>query len=157
MEMKYATQIDEILVKYKPILNSFDPKEMSHKPLINKWSKQEILGHLIDSAYNNHQRIIRAEKNGNLIFEGYDQNDWVSKNNYQNRDAKEIISLFISVNQHIAHLISHLSEEELYKTTNDHNFDKISMKTVEQGKPSSLSYLIEDYIIHLKHHLSQIY
>jgi len=156
MGSKYSAKINDILEKYKPILISFNSAEMSHKPLVHKWSKKEILGHLIDSAYNNHQRFLKAEKKHNLIFEGYDQNEWVANNNYQNRDVKEIISLFISSNQHIAHLISQLKEEDLIANTSDHNFDKICMNLVEKGKPTSLAYLIEDYIFHLQHHLGQV-
>ncbi len=156
MAEQLSKKINEILDKHEPLLRSLDADEMSHKPRPNKWSKKEILGHLVDSAFNNYQRFIRAGKQGNLIFDGYDQDDWVSKNNYQNRDLGEVISLFILINKHIADLISQLKEEEINKATSDHNFDKICMNHVEQGQPSSLAYLIEDYIFHINHHLRQI-
>ncbi len=48
---------------------------MSIKLFPNKWSKKEIIGHLINSATNNHQRFVRCQ------FETipkivYDQNKW---------------------------------------------------------------------------------
>jgi len=156
MCQKYALKLNSILENCKPLLDTIPTSEMDHKPKPDKWSKKEILGHLIDSAYNNHQRFIRAEKRGNLIFGRYDQKEWVVKNNYQNRDAKEIIALFIAVHFHISQLISSINEKDLKQTTSAHNFDKICMNQVEIGKPSSLGYLIDDYIFHLEHHLGQI-
>lgn len=156
MTNQYSLKIHEILERYRPILDSISSEELSDKPLIHKWSKKEILGHLIDSAYNNHQRFLRAEKKGNLIFEGYDQDEWVTRNNYQNRGSKEVISLFNAAQLHISHLISAIDEEVLMQTTSDHNFDMICMERVENGKPSSLGYLIGDYIGHLEHHLKQV-
>jgi len=156
MAMQLSKKLNNILEENEPLLRSLSPEEISYKPLADKWSKQEILGHLIDSALNNYQRFIRAEEKGNLIFEGYNQDGWVAKNNYQNRDVTELISLFISINKHIAGLIAQLNENDLKKMTSDHNFDKICMRPLEKGMPSSLAYLIEDYIFHLKHHLKQI-
>src|SRR4030095_2595683 len=42
--------------------------EVSLKPAPGKWSKKEILGHLIDSATNNHQRFVRTQMTEELIF-----------------------------------------------------------------------------------------
>jgi hypothetical protein len=67
----------EYLLKTIPaLLNALDENEFSFKPAENKWSKKEILGHLIDSASNNHQRFVRAqfEEHANIF---YHQNEWV--------------------------------------------------------------------------------
>ncbi|MEM9548174.1 MAG: DinB family protein [Bacteroidota bacterium] len=156
MNQEFSKTIRAIISKYQPLLESYPEEELNHKPLIDKWSKKEILGHLIDSAYNNHQRFMRAEKKGDLMFDGYDQVEWVTKNNYQERKSREIIGLFVSVNLHLAHLISTLKDEDLYQSTTDHNFNQIGMRPIQKGTSSSLAYLIEDYIIHLEHHLKQI-
>jgi len=156
MRDQYPEKINEILVKYAADLSTISTTDFSHKPLANKWSKKEILGHLVDSSINNYRRFISAEKKENLIFDGYDQDAWVIQNNYQNRDKQELISLFISVNKHIAYLIGSLSEEKLNRITTVHNFDKICMEPLEEREPSNLSYLIGDYIVHLEHHLRQI-
>ncbi len=145
-----------IILSVIPKINSISSEEIRYKPVPNKWSKVEILGHLIDSAYNNHQRFLRAESQGNLIFQGYDQDDWVIKNNYQNRNEKEILETWVGVNRHISILTQGLSEELLNKKTTEHNFHKICMNVLEEGETTTLSYLIWDYNFHIEHHLSQI-
>ena len=152
----YALQIRQILEKNEPALKMWTDDEMSYKSTPEKWSKIEILGHLVDSAYNNHQRFLRAEKSENYVFNGYDQVEWVVKNDYQNREKNEVIDLFISVNNHLSSMISTLSDPILTKQISEHNFDKISMRTVPKNQSVSLSYLIEDYIFHLQHHLNQV-
>ena len=156
MNSKYTIKIKEILNRFTAHFDSNKSSDISSKPLPHKWSKKEILGHLIDSAYNNHQRFLRGQKKEDLIFEGYDQNEWVARNNYQQRDEKEVIALFLSVHFHLAELVDNISSDDLDRTTKNHNFDEICMNHVEKGKPSSLRYLVEDYIFHLEHHLGQI-
>ncbi len=130
--------------------------EFRHKPNPAKWSKQEILGHLIDSAYNNYQRFLRAATQDNLIFQGYDQDAWVRQNDYQNRDYMEIIGTWINVNNHLSFLVRGLPEAVLTRQTTQHNFHQICMNTIPEGAPTSLSYLVWDYLFHMEHHLSQI-
>lgn len=154
--IEYASQIRQILEKSEPALKMSTEEEMSYKSAPGKWSKKEILGHLVDSAYNNHQRFLRAEKSDNYVFGGYDQDDWVKKNNYQSRDKNEIVGLFITVNFHLIDLISALADEVILKEKSLHNFDQICMNTLPKDNAVTLEYLINDYIFHLQHHLSQI-
>lgn len=156
ISMKYADTLLQITSSAANTLIHLNEKEMSHKPIASKWSKKEILGHLIDSAYNNHQRFLRAEEQSNLTFDGYDQVDWVIRNQYQQRKSSEIIHTWIIVNQHLSHLITSLSPEIVNRTTTKHNLDKIGMRPVEHGAPISLGFLIEDYIFHIEHHLAQL-
>ena len=121
-----------------------------------KWSKKEILGHLIDSAYNNHQRIIRAHAQKHLIFQGYDQDEWVKRNKYQEREANELIELWYHTNVHLAHAIQSIPKELMERLTDDHNLDLIGMNPVDTESFTSLKFLVWDYISHLEHHLSQI-
>lgn len=153
---QYYITLQKIIDTASQKLAEIDDQELNQKPNPDKWSKKQILGHLIDSAYNNHQRFIRAEKQGNLIFSGYDPNDWVAKNNYDGRDAQEVVQTWRAANQHLALLIKHLPEELLKATTLEHNFFVIGMKRIARGEVSSLGYLIWDYIYHLEHHLVQI-
>jgi hypothetical protein len=152
----YHHTLRQIIQIATPQIESLSAMHMHDKPSPEKWSKKEILGHLIDSAYNNHQRFLRAGSQEDLIFQGYDQNDWVIKNNYQNRSEKEVLALWANANLHMCALIESISETILSKETTNHNFHKIGMKRPEEGSTSSLSYLIWDYIFHLEHHLSQI-
>lgn len=156
MPNQLAHKLRSVLEEYEPKLRALTEDQLKYKPLKDKWSKTEILGHLIDSAYNNHRRFVIAENQGNLIFDGYDQVNWVLKNNYQNRPSEEVISHFISVNRHLAFLIGNLDPNHLIKQTHEHNFDRMGMQPIASGEASSLKYLIEDYIFHLLHHLRQI-
>jgi len=122
-----------------------------------KWSKKEILGHLIDSASNNHKRFVLAQNMNKLVFEGYDQDLWVHTQNYQESDWFTLIELWFNYNVLIAHLISNISEATLLKQHKLHNLDRVAFKTLSSSVPATLSYFIEDYIDHLEHHLKQIF
>ncbi len=120
-------------------------EEMSFKKNPNKWSKKEILGHLIDSGINNLQRFTEiqfVEKPYKL--RKYNQDGLVIANDYQNSEAKELLSLWFSINKRIAEVVKKQTETTLnYKIQID---DTIV----------DLKFLIEDYIKHLVYHLQQI-
>jgi len=153
---KYQEKLNKIISFSAEKIREIPNSEINLKPSPDKWSKKEILGHLIDSAYNNHQRFLRAVERDNLVFRPYNQVDWVLKNNYQNREIDEILDIWIMVNNHINVLVGSLSDELLNKETTDHNFHVVCMNAYQEGVKTSLSYLIWDYIFHLEHHLSQI-
>lgn len=153
---QYAITLRKIIDLTQPALNSIDEKVFNHKPAPNKWSKKEILGHLIDSAYNNHQRFLRANSQENLVFQGYNQTEWVTLNNYQHRNKKEVIDTWITVNRHLGYLMDQISQEAGTKLTKEHNFHLICMTPIKEDSTTTLSYLIWDYLFHLEHHLKQI-
>ncbi|MEL7161262.1 MAG: DinB family protein [Bacteroidota bacterium] len=151
-----SSQLLSIVAEAERRLSAIPTDELDHKPAADRWSKKEILGHLIDSAYNNHQRFLRAPSQDHLRFVGYDQNEWVRRNAYQQREAREVVATFLAVQRHLAHTIATLSPEVLERTTTDHEFDRMAMRAVPAGAPASLGFLIEDYLFHLVHHLRQI-
>ena len=71
-----AEQLRRIVTETAPRLTSLPESEARKKPGAEKWSRQEILGHLVDSASNNHQRFVRARFAARLEFPGYTQNEW---------------------------------------------------------------------------------
>ena len=144
--------IDVAIAAFKGI----SEQEWTMRTSPDKWSKKEILGHLVDSAYNNHPRIMSACVKEDLKFEGYAQDDWVTNNNYQNRDSQELIHLWKYANLHLSHLIEGLPSEILDRGTVHHNFDQMLMRPFEKESPATLRFLIEDYIFHIEHHLKQI-
>lgn len=154
--MNYAHYLQNLVATVVVDLRQIEEFVFQHKPDVTTWSKKEILGHLIDSAYNNQQRFVRAEAQGDLIFLGYDQEAWVVRQGYQSRPAKEIVEIWYRANLHLAALIANLPASLLSRTTTEHNFHKIGMNRPEQGKAASLAYLVWDYIFHLEHHLAQI-
>lgn len=121
--------------------------EWDYKPLPNKWSKKEIVGHLIDSAIINLQRFVRCtfEENFKLIYE---QVEWVEAQKYQQADIKELLVLWRSLNQQIIRVLKNYPANRLQAQC-DNSKTSIDLHTVE--------WLAGDYAVHLKHHLKQIY
>ncbi len=122
-----------------------------------KWSPKEIIGHLIDSAANNHQRFVRAQFKDDLVFSGYDQDQWVNSQHYNEASWGELIELWRRYNLHLIHVIAQIPENDLTRMRTEHNLHKIAWKTVDQKIPVNLEYLVRDYLDHLKHHLKQIF
>lgn len=152
----YSQVLDRIISIARPKLLDISAHELAERPAPDKWSKKEIIGHLIDSAYNNHQRFLRASQQDNLVFFGYDQVDWVRQNDYQQREVTELIHTWATVNFHLSRLIHQLPAALLGRETTDNNFHKICMNRIPEGQASSLGYLVWDYLFHLEHHLVQI-
>lgn len=126
------------------LLQEIDEEAFSYKPTPHKWSKKEIIGHLIDSATNNHHRIIRGQFEVSPDLP-YDQDQWVKNGFYQDIEKEKIISFWFHYNLHLIELIQRIPQE------------KLSNK-VDRGreKDLTLSYIIEDYMEHMEHHLRQI-
>lgn len=126
------------------------------RPAPGKWSPKEIIGHLIDSAGNNHPRFVRAQLQEDLIFPGYEQNDWVQVQEYQSASWPDLVALWKAYNLHIAHVMATASPHERSRMRARHNLHEIAWRTVDQSHPTTLEYFMRDYVGHLKHHLGQI-
>ncbi|MES2477643.1 MAG: DinB family protein [Bacteroidota bacterium] len=126
------------------LLLNIDEIIFSEKPSNNKWSKKEIIGHLIDSAVNNHQRFVRAqfEDIPSII---YDQNKWNEYNYYQQIDKLQIISFWAVYNRQLLQLIKRIPQHKLNARVN-----------IGEAKIATLAFLINDYVAHLEHHLKQV-
>lgn len=120
------------------------------------WSAKETLGHLIDSAANNHGRFVRAQFRDDLVFEGYEQEEWVASQNYQRASWPMLVELWRLYNLHLAHVMEHARAEELARPRHPHSLDRIAWQLVDEREPATLEYLMRDYVGHLKHHLAQI-
>jgi len=133
------------------------PEDQSHvKRREDKWSPKEIIGHLIDSASNNHQRFVRAQLGSELVFQGYEQADWVKKQRYNEEPWDQLIQLWKHYNLHLAHLISVIPEQTLAQSRPQHNLDRIAFETIDKEQSATLEYFVRDYVAHLRHHLGQI-
>ena len=121
------------------------------------WSSKQIIGHLIDSAANNHARFVLAQLKNDLIFPGYDQNGWVETNHYQDASWPQLIDLWRTYNLHLHHLMSHADSARLSTPCTLHTLQEIAFKAVPESEPVTLEYLMKDYVDHLKHHLGQIF
>lgn len=127
-----------------PLLLAIDETEFSRKPAPEKWSKKEILGHLIDSAANNHQRFVRVQfENAPLIK--YDQDNWNKFSYHQNISGKQVISFWAAHNQYLAEILKHIPVGALSRECN-----------WGQAQNVSLEHVINDYVVHMEYHLKQI-
>ena len=109
------------------------------------WSIKEIVGHLIDSAANNHHRFIRAQQANDFAFPGYEQDAWVDAQDYQSRPWLELIEFWALYNHHLAHTIRRIPDAAVNVQC------RIGLKAAV-----TLDSLLQDYLIHLRHHLRQI-
>ena len=122
-----------------------------------KWSPKEIIGHLIDSASNNHQRFVRAQFTDDLVFAGYEQEGWVRVQDYQGENWMELVQLWKLYNQHILRVMSLVPEEARMKLRYKHNLHQIAADNLSENEPVTLDWFMRDYVEHLKKHLSQIF
>lgn len=118
--------------------------EFTNKPAPEKWSRKEILGHLLDSATNNHQRFVRSQFEDAPSI-SYTQNNWVNYSNYNSLNSKLLISFWATYNKFIVELMNHISPENLKKECNSGG-----------EKNETIEWLFNDYVTHLEHHLKQI-
>ena len=110
-----------------------------------KWIKKEILGHLIDSAANNHQRFVRAQFADPFTWPGYDQQAWVPLHRYRERPWADLVDLWLALNRHVAAVIEAVPAEKLQTPC-----------IIGDHEPASLEWWMRDYLRHLKHHLEQL-
>ncbi|MBN1315501.1 MAG: DinB family protein [Anaerolineales bacterium] len=124
-------------------------------PSDGEWSIKEILGHLVDSAANNHRRFVQYQFVDELVFSGYRQQDWVRVQHYYKASWLLLVELWQAYNLHLVHLLS-VIPERIFEQPNEPAFDEIGWDWNETGLPS-LAYLARDYIKHMNHHLQDIW
>ncbi len=145
--MKNTTERLEALLNFgSKYISKVPESELVFKPNPLKWSKKQILGHLIDSAINNLQRFTEIQfETKPYKIRSYSQEGLVNANDYQNSKTAEIVALWLALNNRIVKVISLLNESTL-------NFEI----EFDNCKISDLRFLVEDYVDHLEYHLNQI-
>jgi hypothetical protein len=126
-------------------LRRIDEAETVTPTLPGGWSRKQVMGHLIDSASNNHQRFVRAALQPSLEFPGYDQNENVRVQVPQDADWSLLVSLWAAYNRYLAHIIAHLPASKLG-----------TVCRIGSGEAVTLGFLASDYLTHLVHHLRQV-
>ena len=134
-----ATNLESLIDAYFPQLQMLSETEFSANPSPTKWSKKEIIGHLIDSAQNNIRRFIVAqyEETPTIL---YNQDKWVAINNYQNQEVPNIIQLWYLINKQVVGILKNTSPEA-------------SQRMSKSQEVHTIEWLAHDYIKHLKHHI----
>jgi hypothetical protein len=129
----------------EPRLRAISAAESTKPVLRGGWSYRQVIGHLIDSASNNHQRFVRAAQQNSLDFPGYDQAGNVRVQGPQEADWALLITLWTAYNRYLAHVIARLPAEKLE-----------TVCRIGSGEPVTLAFIATDYLTHLNHHLQQI-
>jgi len=142
----------ELSQKLRKVIDVAEPKlrktsatESTNPVLAGGWSRKQVIGHLIDSASNNHQRFVRATLQESLDFPGYEQDGCVRVQAPQEADWELLVSLWAAYNRYLAHVIAHLPESKLGTACR-----------IGAGEAVTLDFLAKDYLRHLVHHLRQI-
>ncbi|HXM60786.1 MAG TPA: DinB family protein [Terriglobales bacterium] len=133
--------IDEVPPKLSKL--PLSQVELKQSPV--KWSPKEELGHLLDSAANNHQRIVRTHLEDEAKMPGYDGNAWVELHKYQQRNWQEMINLWQALNRQLLAAAEAVPESAWSRTC-----------TIADSLPLTLKFVFEDYIGHMVHHLRHI-
>lgn len=154
---QFLTGFRETILDATARLRDITPELSRMKATAEDWAPIEILGHLVDSAANNHQRFVRAQFTDDMLFQGYEQNGWVSAQRYLDESWPDLIQLWTSYNLHLHHVASVMPTDVRTKSRSQHNLDQISFKGVDSSQSSTMEYFIRDYVDHLRHHLDQIF
>jgi hypothetical protein len=139
-----ADDLLQVIDASRPALKALSDSGAAIARAAGKWSAKQVIGHLIDSAANNHQRFVRAQ-GSELELPGYVQDHWVASQHYNDRPWAELIQLWESYNRHVAHVIAHIPDER-----------QGTRCTIGSNPPVTLEFIARDYVSHLRHHLEQI-
>jgi len=156
MTRETADRLRASVNKATELLNGINETDAGLRPAAEEWSSKEIIGHLIDSASNNHQRFVRAQFTDDLVFSGYDGEQWVSVQKYQTAPWSSLVTLWQQFNLHLARVIELIPDQVASAPRSHHNLNTIAFKTVPKEQPETLGHFMEDYVDHLEHHLDQI-
>src|SRR5579859_4016656 len=130
-----AQKLEKVIDQAAHKMFDISESDSELRPAPGKWSKKEIIGHLIDSASNNHQRFVRVQENKSISLPGYTQDFWVSRQAYQSEPWKTLVALWTTYNTHLAQLISKIASDNHGNLCN-----------IQSGQPVKIKWLVEDYV-----------
>ena len=140
-----ADRLARILAATPLRLADVSDADASRPPAPGHWSKKQILGHLIDSASNNHQRFVRAQLAASYEGPSYEQEGWVASQNYVTENWPDLVNLWLLYNRHLLHIISTVPETALPVPC-----------AIGGSAPVPLAEVMSSYVDHMEHHLAQI-
>ena len=137
-----AAELESIINQHMKALQEIPEDKMTFKPSPSKWSKKEIMGHMVDSAQNNIRRLVVGQYEDTPKIT-YNQDKWVAISDYQNYDTLSLIRLWYLLNNHLAVILRKASPE-------------VAQRQCQTESLHTLEWIAQDYIKHLKHHVHQV-
>jgi hypothetical protein len=153
---EHARRLVDAVGRATPELLRLDEVATSAQPAPGKWSPREIIGHLIDSASNNHQRFVRLSGRDDLVVDGYEQDAWVAAQRYRESPWTELVVLWLTYNRHLARVMAATPLSDRARSRVVHNLDQRAFHQVSRDRPVTLDDFMSDYVDHLEHHLTQV-
>lgn len=138
------------------LLATITEESSETRPTPEGWTPKEVLGHLIDSATQNHHRFVELFGQENLEFPPYDQEHWVGTQQYQARPWQELVIFWHAYNLHLAHLIELFPTSEFDRPRHPHNLDRFTTPIAPAEASVTLKDLVRHYLDHMQIHLNQI-
>ncbi len=140
--MRSLTVLQELIDRLPARLQVLPSDKVERKPSPDAWSPKEELGHLLDSAANNHQRIVRAQLEDKPAMPGYDGDAWVVLHRYQSRDWRSLIELWAALNRQLLAAAEAAPDSAWLRTC-----------TIAESAPLTLRFVFDDYLDHMLQHL----
>lgn len=151
-----AERLHSVIETWTPRLEALDDGAAASAPAPGKWCPKEVVGHLVDSASVNLERFLRARGTDDLLLPGYPGDEWVEAQGYREMPWRELIGLWRALNLHVARIMERTPAEALDLPRRRHALDAIAFRTVPADEPTTLAYLMVDYVDHLEHHLAAL-
>ena len=134
--LRFAERLRAIVAEVVGKWSAADAGATARRPAPGKWCAREVLGHLIDSACNNHRRFVVGQWDEAATFDKYVQDEWVARQRYANAEWADLLALWRAYNLHLAHVLERMAGPA--------------------RSSERLRFLAADYVEHLEHHLAQI-
>jgi hypothetical protein len=137
-----AAELETFIGQHLGPLQAVPEDEMRYKPSPSKWSKKEIMGHLVDSAQNNIRRFVvaRYDQEPHIV---YNQDQWVSLACYQQYELPDLVHLWWLLNKHLVFILKKMEPG-------------MAQRPCRTEGLHTLEWLAGDYIKHLRHHVHQV-
>ena len=146
MPTSLANTLHETISREAPLLKALAEQHAAVTPNGGaSWSPKQELGHLIDSAVNNHVRFVRASLEPKVEAPGYQQDGWVDLHGYQEWPWPRVIACWESQNAQLVELIQRIPAARLETPC-----------SIGGSAPVTLRFLIEDYTLHMRHHIDHL-
>ena len=152
---EYAQRLRAAVDAATPRLLTIGDADSGRSPAPGKWSPREVIGHLVDSAANNHQRFVRGQLQDHLVFLGYEQDEWVRVQDYAHAPWEDLVALWRLYNRHLARVMELTPVARRLEPRAKHNLQEIAFAAPVEAT-ATLDGIMLDYVEHLLHHLRQL-